>query len=198
MKITFLRHGSLLPPFDDYNSLSLDELSRLARQEIDPSVDPSKISSKLELVDLLEKKYDALFVSSSKRTHDTAKELTKKFDLPRLVELKEVNEILFDPSQLVSEKEYEQGKLAVIRKKLFKNLANDTNIEPGSSVADRIIRLDEIIHESKAEAVLVITHGFFMRYLDIFYRQKSRVFDENALNQAVNYDYVSGFTAIIS
>lgn len=196
MKITFLRHGSLLPPFDDYNSLSLDELTRLARQKIDPSIDPSKIDSRLVGADFFERKYDELFVSSSRRTHDTAIELGKKIDLPRIIELKELNEILFDPSQLVTEQEYEREKLAAIRRKLFESLAKDSNIEPGKKVIERLISLDKTFHSSDAESVLVITHGFFMRYLDIFYRQKSHIFNEKALNQAVNYDYASGFTVI--
>lgn len=194
MNITFLRHGSLLPPFDDYSSLSLNELTRLARQEVDPSIDPSKTHKRFSDLDFLEKKYDALFVSYSRRTHETANELSKKLDLSRPIELKELSEVLFDPSQLVTEQEYKEKKLTIIRERLFESLAKDSNIEPGKKVAERLMSLDRILHLSDAGSALVITHGFFMRYLDIFYRQKSRNFNEEALNQAVNYEYASGFT----
>lgn len=197
MKITFLRHGPLLEPFDNYNELSLHELSQLAKQEIDPSVDTSKISVGKSAENYLLKKYDVLYVSESQRTSDTATELLKTISLPPKIKLQELNEIVFDPSKLVTEKEYDKEKLSVIRKRLFKALVDDTNIESGKKVAQRIQKLDRVLKENQADNVLVITHGFFMRYLDIFYRQKSQDFSEVALNQAINYNYASGFTVLV-
>lgn len=82
MKITFLRHGPLLKPYNDYNQLSLQELSRLARQEVDPAVDRTKVNALLNQKDYLLERYDVLFVSESQRTSDTAAELSKKIELP--------------------------------------------------------------------------------------------------------------------
>jgi broad specificity phosphatase PhoE len=197
MKITFLRHGALLSPYDNYNSLTLSALSQLARQDIDPSIDPSKIFDQLTHANHILRRYDALFVSESQRTSDTACKLAKKIKLPTQVKLKELNEILFDPSKLVTETEYQNDKLVIIRQKLFESLVNDSNLESGKKVIDRVHKLNQILKLSDGDSVLVITHGFFMRYLDIFYRQKSLDFSEAALNQAINYDYTSGFTVII-
>lgn len=197
MKITFLRHGSLLSPYDNYNSLTLSELSQLARQDIDPSIDTSKIFNQITNNNHISRKYDALFVSQSQRTNDTARELAKEINLPTQVKLKELNEILFDPSNLVTEAEYENDKLVIIRRKLFESLANDSNLESGKKVIARVHKLNQMLKSSKYDSVLIITHGFFMRYLDIFYRQKSLDFSETALNQAINFDYTSGFTVII-
>jgi broad specificity phosphatase PhoE len=197
MKITFLRHGPLLEPFDNYNELSLHELSQLAKQEIDPSVDTSKINVGISTNDYLLKKYDVLYVSESQRTSDTAAELSKTISLPPEIKLQELNEIVFDPSKLVSEKEYDKEKLSIIRKRLFKALVDNTNIESGKKVAQRIQKIDRVLKENQADTALLITHGFFMRYLDIFYRQKSQNFSEEALNQATNYDYASGFTVLV-
>lgn len=198
MKITFLRHGPLLEPFDNYNELSLHELSQLAKQEIDPSVDTSKINVGISTNDYLLKKYDVLYLSESQRTSDTAAELSKTISLPPEIKLHELNEIVFDPSKLVTKKEYEKDKLAAIRKRLFVALANNSNIETGEVVLQRIQKLGKILKKTQADTVLVITHGFFMRYLDIFYRQKSQDFSEDALNQAINYDYASGFTVLVN
>lgn len=197
MKITFLRHGPLLEPFDNYNELSLHELSQLAKQEIDPSVDTSKINVGISTNDYLLKKYDVLYVSESQRTSDTAAELSKTISLPPEIKLQELNEIVFDPSELVTEKEYEKEKLTIIRKSLFRSLADNSNIETGEKVLQRISKLEKILKRTKADAVLIITHGFFMRYLDIFYRHNSQDFSEEALNQAINYDYASGFTVLV-
>lgn len=198
MKITFLRHGPLLKPFNDYNDLSLHELSQLARQEVDPSVNSSKINNGMSEKDYLLKKYDVLYVSESQRTSDTAAELSKMISLPPKIKLQELNEIVFDPSKLVTEKEYEKEKLTAIRKSLFKALANNSNIETGEEVVQRIKKLGKILKKTQADTVLVITHGFFMRYLDIFYRQKSQDFSEDDLNLAINYDYASGFTVLVN
>ncbi|MFA5584143.1 MAG: phosphoglycerate mutase family protein [Bacteriovoracaceae bacterium] len=197
MKITFLRHGSLSKPFDDYNKLSLLELSQLAMQKVDPLVDLSKINIGLSTKDYLLKKYDVLYVSESQRTSDTAFELSKMISLPPKIKLQELNEIVFDPSKLVTEKEYEKEKLTVIRRRLLEALANNSNIETGDKVLQRIKKLGKILKKNQADAILVITHGFFMRYLDIFYRQKLQDFSEDALNQAINYDYASGFTVLV-
>lgn len=197
MKITFLRHGPLLQPFNDYNKLSLDELSQLARQEVDPSVDLSKINEGMSEKDYLLKKYDVLYVSQSQRTSDTASELSKMISLPSKIKLHELNEIVFDPCKLVTEKEYEKEKLTVIRRRLFEALVANSNIETGDTVLLRIKKLEKILKKTQADAILVITHGFLMRYLDIIYRQKSQDFSEVALNRATNYDYVSGFSVLV-
>lgn len=197
MKITFLRHGPLLQPFNDYNKLSLHELSQLARQEVDPSVDLSKINEGMSEKDYLLKKYDVLYVSQSQRTSDTASELSKMISLPSKIKLHELNEIVFDPCKLVTEKEYEKEKLTVIRRRLFEALVANSNIETGDTVLLRIKKLEKILKKTQADAILVITHGFLMRYLDIIYRQKSQDFSEVALNQATNYDYVSGFSVLV-
>ena len=190
MKITFLRHGPLLKPFDNYNELSLHELSQLARQEVDPSVDTSKINIRMGAKDYLLNEYDVLYVSESQRTSDTATELSKKISLTPKIKLQELNEIVFDPSKLVTEKQYEKEKLTVIRKKLFEALADNSNIETGEKVLQRIKKLRKILKETEED-------GFLMRYLDIFYRLKSQDFSKDALNQAINYDYVSGFTVLV-
>lgn len=197
MIITFLRHGSLLKPFDDYNKLTLHELSQLARQEVDPPVDSSKINVRMIAKDYLLKKYDVLYVSKSRRTSDTAVELSKKISLPPKIKLQELNEIVFDPSKLVTEKEFEKEKLIVIRRRLFEALEDNSNIETGKNVFQRIKKIEKILKKTQGNNILIITHGFFMRYLDIFYRQKSLDFSEDALNQAINYDYASGFTVLV-
>jgi broad specificity phosphatase PhoE len=197
MKITFLRHGSLLAPFDDYTALTLKQLSQLARQEIDPSIDPLKIGGQLSQKKYLLPTYDALFVSQSQRTQDTASELSKIISLPQMVKLKALNEILFDPSELVTQKEYREEKLTIIRQRLFKALTNSfhlTNLESKAEIVSRLYQLDQILSQVKGGSVLAITHGFLMRYLDIFYRQESHDFSESALKKAPNYNYAAGFT----
>lgn len=197
MKITFLRHGSLLPPFNDYSLLNLSQLTQLARQEIDPTIDTAKISNSLKDAEYIASQYDKLIVSTSKRTYDTAIELGKKINLPDPIKLSEVNEIMFDPSKLTTELGFQSDGLKIIRKKLFVALANGLNLESGKQVIERIHILDQILNKLNVGSVLVVTHGFFMRYLDIFYRQKSNDFSVKALNEAINYDYASGFTVNI-
>ncbi|HAB51795.1 MAG TPA: hypothetical protein DCE80_06435, partial [Ignavibacteriales bacterium] len=107
MKITFIRHGFLLSPFNDYGTLTLNELSRLALQIIDPTIDLIKTAKKIKKAGYLDKKYDKVFVSASKRTQDTAREINKYIDIPQFIISKELNEILFDPTQLITKAEYQ-------------------------------------------------------------------------------------------
>jgi broad specificity phosphatase PhoE len=110
-----------------------------------------------------------LYVSESQRTSDTAIELLKEISLPPKIKLQELNEIAFDPSKLVTEKEYEKEKLTAVRTNLFEALVNNSNIETGEEVLQRIKKIGKILKKTQADTVLVITHGFLMRYLDIFF-----------------------------
>ncbi|HAB51794.1 MAG TPA: hypothetical protein DCE80_06430, partial [Ignavibacteriales bacterium] len=80
--------------------------------------------------------------------------------------------------------------------KLFKSLSNNSNIESGSNIVQRLMKLDALLKGLNCDSVLIITHGFLLRFLDIYYQKKSKVFDEKTLNNVTNYDFLSGFTVI--
>lgn len=197
MIVTFLRHGSLLPPFNDYNRLSLEVLSALALQETDPSIDPTKASNHAVNTQILAQKYDQLLVSPSKRTQDTALVLSKYLELPSYTVTDELREILFNPAMLLTEQEYKDGGLQTVRQKLFEALVDNSNIETGRDVVERVKKLQNFFSE-KDGSILIITHGFLLRFLDIYYRQKSSNFSIEKLTEATNYDYLTGFTVTIN
>lgn len=195
MKVTFLRHGFLVPPYDHYESLSLAQLSLLARQRVEPTIDVKKVRESIKRHSGFHQPFDTVLVSPSQRAKDTVTVLTDNRSLAHHYQIIEVlREILFDPAELISEQEYQQIGLAILRERLFIALANDQNFETGTQVVQRVKIFATILQKLQAKSVLVVTHGFLLRYLDIYFRQRSIDFSLSSLRNAKNYDYLTGFS----
>lgn len=198
MNVTFLRHGFLASPYDHYESLSLTQLSLIARQLVEPTIDMKKLHESIKHHHYSNQSFDAVLVSPSQRAKDTAATLMTVHSMAQHHQVIEVlREILFDPAKLVSEKEYQQNGLAILRERLFVALATDQNFETGTQVVQRVRIFATLLQKLDAESVLVVTHGFLLRYLDIYFRQRSTDFSLLALRRARNYDYLTGFSVSI-
>lgn len=198
MKVTFLRHGFLASPYDHYESLSLTQLSLIARQLVEPTIDVKKLHESIKHHHYSNQSFDTVLVSPSQRAKDTAASLMAARLLAQHHQVIEVlREILFDPAMLVSEKEYQQNGLAILRERLFLALATDQNFETGTQVVQRVKIFATLLQKLHADSILVVTHGFLLRYLDIYFRQRSTDFSFSALRKAKNYDYLTGFSVSI-
>jgi broad specificity phosphatase PhoE len=200
MTVTFLRHGPLQKPFDNYEELTFAQLCQLARQEIDPSVDVNVLDELLSKnTQLMRSLCEPLTIyhSPSKRTRQTANYFKKILKVNSSEQLSELNEIMFDPSQLITEKEFAKKGMPAIREGLFRALIEDSNKETLESILNRIQKLENILRTSSAENILVITHGFFLRLIDLYFSGKAKHekdFSMNLLQTATNYSYANGFT----
>lgn len=197
MTITFLRHGPLLPPYDDYNKLSLDQLNDLALQNINPSVNEEAARKRIASSVLLKEAFDVIYVSPSARTMETAKIINQYTEIKNIEILDELKEILFTPKDLVDKKKYQRSGLQAVREGLFEALENGSNTENLQDIIARISRLENKIVSTTQSSVLIITHGFLLRVLQLYFKQPKEIINAKSLNEAVNYDYVSGFSVSI-
>lgn len=198
MNITFLRHGKLLPPFDNYDSLSLSDLSALSLQTVDPPVDLALLDSLVPFDSLLPD-YQAVFHSPSLRAKQTAHYVADKKKIPVRFMSEDIREILFDSAQLISETSYAKMGMQGIRNGLFQALENDTNKETILMIQKRLHRFFSLLQQRGYSSVLVVTHGFLLRIIELLTLEKYKkatAFTVADLASATNYSYGNGWTVM--
>lgn len=195
MEVTFLRHGPLLPPYDNYEKLTFDLLCQLARREVDPVLDISKAKKLIEHNELLKGNYDVIFHSPSARAVASTKLITESYKIQQSEELDDLQEILFDPSKFTTQEDFALNGLSVIRENLFYSLINGTNKESLSSCIKRITSIEKMLHASTYERCICITHGFFMRLLELYFTQNKdyKKYTYQSLVAMTNHSYLQGF-----
>ncbi len=196
MTVTFLRHCMLNPPFDNYDVLSIDQLSQLSLQEIDPAIDKQKLPYLID-VSVIEKSYDTIFHSPSLRAKQTAQYVGEMVQCHTIIESREVREIVFDPKRLVTQEEFLELGLQAVRNGLFHALETDSNYEHRSEINTRLHTFFLKLSESAFENVLIVTHGFLLRIIELGLKNRSikhGKYTYAELTNATNYSYCKGFT----
>jgi broad specificity phosphatase PhoE len=192
--VLLVRHGRMAVPFDNYDRLDYGQLNQLSLRKVDPSIDRAMAIADLEL---LKKKsdlgpFEVIMVSESRRTRETARIIDR--DLP-IVRTSYLNEILFDLSQLVPEQRFRQEGMASVRLALFTALLDGSNVEKLENVFRRLEGLDQLIRESEFQSIMCVTHGFLMRFLQLYFL-KSHEWPQNVtiqnLLEVKNPDYMEG------
>lgn len=202
--VTFLRHGRLVAPYDNYDRLSFEQIHRLASGELDPTIDKDRVNEVVLSLKRLNslKDLEVIYHASSQRAQDTAFCLkqfleTRNGRQIKIVRLDELAEIKFNLKQLVSLKQYQKGQMRVVRSALFRALVQGGSVEELKECYRRIKRLEQIILQNGNEKVLCITHGFFMRLLQLYFllgvKQPDEVSQEQ-LSNAINFSYGKGFS----
>lgn len=192
--VLFVRHGRLVPPYDDYDRLSFAELRSLALQTVDPGIEIDRAYLDLNLLKNQTELhlFEAIMISDSKRTSETADIINDK--LP-VIQTSCLNEILFDLSKLVTEDEFAQNGLVSVREGLFEALLEGKNKESLEQVWQRLKELDGMIRKRGFQSIICVTHGFLMRFVQMYYLHKVRQPGEvtkRGILSAKNLDYLEG------
>lgn len=193
-KLTIVRHSRLEPPYDNYDLLDYKTICRLATGEIDPGI--NKASSKLiEDCAMLEARFDVIYCSNSNRAIATAGLIKKIKSLScDIRELEQLREINFDVNKLVSPKVYSASGLNSIRKTLYQTvIASGQGVEKMALVQARLLQLEKIIINEQRKNILMISHGFFMRFMYFFLLNK-KDFVNSVLTSELRFDYLNGFS----
>ncbi|HBZ36386.1 MAG TPA: hypothetical protein DEO26_01505 [Candidatus Veblenbacteria bacterium] len=119
---------------------------------------------------------------SSTRSLESAKciidNLEKRFGKSiRLLGMPEIGEVFFDVSGLISQEEFNQHGMALIRTALYRASISGGVAEPMVQIAERIKIIHKIIEErsKKNESVLFVTHDFFMRFIEVYITREQRL-----------------------
>lgn len=164
MKLTFIRHASLIPPYNNYELLDYDLLAGLSRREISPWIDRIANIEKAQVIREQIDPSDKMILSSEAiRTQESA-ELIFWENTPYIVK-KELNEIPFDLTKLCTPEEFRQTWMKSVRKAFFESFVGGTSLESLENIHQRILDLEEFLISQKKENSIIITHGWLMRFL---------------------------------
>jgi broad specificity phosphatase PhoE len=200
MKVIFIRHADLKYPYNDYDRLSLKQLDLLATEKTQPHINDRLARSKIKthLADgfLVKNGVDAICYSSAPRAKQTAAILADMLNVSETKELDYLREIGFSPKKLVSSLTFKRSGMNAVREAVYRAIEQDTADETTKELVARIGQIKKLLDEHKSQTIVVVTHGFFMRLLQIALLHNKLTFSVSDQKQAVNHDYLQGFTYI--
>lgn len=198
MKAIFVRHADLKYPYNNYDRLSLKHLDLLATEKIQPQINRrlAKAKIKKHIADgfMAIDEVDAIYYSSTPRAKETAAVLAETLNVTELKELLYLHEIAFSPKKLVSLTDFERNGMDAVRVALYKAIAQGTADESHKTILERIREVEHLLRCNKNRTIVIVTHGFFMRLLQIAFLQNKLTFNISDQKHAVNYGYLQGFT----
>ena len=149
---------------------------KIGRQTIDPGIINSRIIDSSNVI-------DRVYCSPRKRAIESAS-LTGK----EIIVLKELNEIVFDLSNLVSEEEYIKLGSNLVRERFINSFVDDTLMESRSEIKKRVESLIQKIKKLSDREYLFISHSFFMKILETYLKTDDRLFEKPRLLEKY-FDY---------
>lgn len=142
-------------------------------------------------------KTNLIIHSPLKRGIQTANLFNEILKVPTISQ-KELTEILFSLSDLVTEDEFILHGSSLVRKRFVEKFCEDSLIEKRSEIKDRITHLLFHLNTHELENLLLISHSFFMKILEAHIKDLP-VFDQpNILSEMISedkktYEYGRGF-----
>lgn len=201
MKVIFIRHAGLKYPYNNYDRLSLEQLDSLATGTVQPHINTrvakAKIKKHIEDGFLVKNEVDAIYYSPTPRAEETAMILAGLLTAPKREELSCLKEITFSPKKLVTKNTFEHQGMNAVRKALYRAIEQGVADESISTLLERIHRVQDLIVSDSNRTIVIVTHGFFMRLLQIVLLHDTSTFSVKDQQQAVNYDYLQGFSYVL-
>lgn len=198
MQVIFVRHADLKYPYNNYDRLTLRQLDLLATEKTQPHINDRLARSKIKahLADgfLAKNGVDAIYYSSATRAKQTAALLADMLNVSETKELDYLREIGFSPKRLVSSLTFERSGMNAVREAVYSAIEQDAADETSKELVARIGQIKKLLGKHKGQTIVVVTHGFFMRLLQIALLHNKLTFTISDQEQAVNYDYLQGFT----
>lgn len=197
MKAVFIRHGDLKYPYNSYDKLSLYQLDLLATEKVQPSINirlaKSKIRNHKHEGLFTDGRIDTIYHSPTLRATETALLISDELNVGHVKEMDFLKEVSFSPKKLVSEADFKLHGMEAVREAVYEAVAEDGASESFFELIGRVNMVKQMLLENKRQNIAIVTHGFFMRLLQISLIQGSSEFSVEAQRQATNYDYLKGF-----
>lgn len=177
-----MRHGRALLN-TDYVSMKYDEFMPFILNKVNPPLAQEKKEIETNAIIRNHKKIDIIFPSSRLRAQESAEFI--KTLLPnspkvnyKLAEL--IDEVEFSQA-ILSESEFnDKGGLRGCRGLIIERWLHGEGAEPFQRTIDRINKLRQYLLESDFSNILIITHGYILRLIHLFYSNRIALYYENA------------------
>jgi broad specificity phosphatase PhoE len=162
IRVWFLRHGKT--PFDYENSSYDDFRDMLCNGHDTPLLKEHGINFKT-----LPDRVEFVAHSPAKRAVDTAKVLRKKLGVKPMEELELLREVTFD-CNIILRQEY--TSLAGSREDILKRWYSGRNeAENFEDSLERVRKIETFLSERQEKTIILVTHGWFLRLLEIYFVQ---------------------------
>lgn len=203
-EIHFIRHSKTELPFSSHDDMPQGVIHDLTLASLDPDIDKYTTSKLIEHrnLSLPLEKINVIFTAPSVRSKSTASmiqefifnKFQKKVEVITLPYLAEVQFNIEKIHPAVKDKEA-QIDIHALNQDVFKAMILGLESESLKQCYWKIEILMNILQNYKdRKNILVITHGYFMRALELFIKNKSYdmvTFDD--LNNAMRANYLQGF-----
>lgn len=161
--VWFLRHGKT--DFD-YENCSYDEFIELLQNGEDfPLIEEDFGINFTELP----QKVDLICHSPARRAVDTAEKLKEVLKVGKVELLEPLHEVKFNDS-IMSREEFTTIKESRIPM-LTRWFNNENKVESFEDSWERVKKIESFLHSRPEESILLVTHGWFLRLLDIYFVQ---------------------------
>jgi|SRR3989344_4233681 len=163
MRLIFMRHGYLEGRYKDYSRLHFDEIEDLLTKRVSPGIDKERTKAALKTKRFLPE-LDLIICSEERRGIETA----------RLV--RDLSDADLEASSLLNEVRFTQGIIDNtdivdfnrLRVKVLTQFYASRCSENFEDAKRRFLHFLEHTKKLKHDAILCITHGWFMRLISIY------------------------------
>lgn len=159
-QVWFLRHGKT--PFDYENSKYDDFIEMLCNGHKTRLIKNHEIKFQL-----LPEQVDLVGYSPARRSVETAQILRDHLVVKKMEKVKSLHEVKFD-EDIVLRHEFES--LEQIRPEILKRWRQDRNkAESFAASLARVKEIEEFISKRLEKTMILVTHGWFLRLLEIYF-----------------------------
>lgn len=197
-KLYFIRHAKLDLPYKNHAEMPLSVLFKLGAQQLNPPIDQKFITKQTSalLARLPLDKAKTIYYSPSRRCVETSEFLInlaqKKYHLPINKKcLRDLDKIPFNLKRIYPKKQVEMKEL---NRAILQAMINGQGAESTVHAYQRIKKVFAALTKDADGDIIIVTHDFIMRILEIFIKNKGLMPKnyQTVLHTQTN-DYLQGF-----
>lgn len=177
----FVRHGKLLLPYKSHDEMPFKVLVDLALEKLNPPIDRDftlpLIKDVLEIIPF--RILGRIYTSPSRRCQKTAKLISSFISQtfrkkPEVSILKGIQEIEFDLEKIYHPPNHKKFNIEAINNSVFAAMIDNKHCESVHDAYNRIEKVFKILKKNKKEKVLLVTHDFIMRVIEIYIKNQGK------------------------
>lgn len=163
----------------------------ITRQKYDPGIEPVN-----EVINI---DTEILFCSALNRGIESAMKYKVSYSA-----VSELNEILYDLANLCRSEEFEKYGSVIVRERFTERFITNSLLESRESIFKRIEAVMELLMDTDAESILLVSHSFFMKILEAFVTTQGKIKDQPELikdfitPEQKTYEFGKGFEFLLN
>jgi len=169
---------SLLDSDSNYQNLGYRKFMKFMLKKTDPPLAMRNICINLNAIP---ENVEVIYHSPTKRAQQTAEYIKERLDNKPRVDSsleKELAEVKFTKNILKKEEFKNREGLQGCRKIILKRWYEGENIETFEDSLSRVKELHKFLCQSKEKSILIISHGWYLRLLELYFKRRKINYQE--------------------